>query len=118
MTTIETNRLIAQFMGLTWIEKGDYDFPTGHYEKGEDWYGADFVNYNTSWDWLMPVVEKIENDTPIYINICENCCIIDTAEDLRNPKDEPLIRVDADTKLEATYRAILEFINWYKKASA
>ena len=38
------NKLIAEFMGKEIYQK---------YHKS---------NYHTSWDWLMPVVEKIEND--------------------------------------------------------
>jgi len=31
-------------------------------ENAQHFYTPDEMKYHTSWDWLMPVVEKIEND--------------------------------------------------------
>ena len=60
MNTQENNKLIAEFMGLVkssyrnmyWTEKAKEGFGEG-----------ELVNllYHTSWDWLMPVLEKIKN---------------------------------------------------------
>ena len=59
---MKNNKLIAEFMGLS-IKEGvcyytdaDDMFPMG-IEVEEP-----YLPYHTSWDWLMPVVEKIEND--------------------------------------------------------
>ena len=59
---MQDNKLIAEFMGLS-IKEGvcyytdaDDMFPMG-IEVEEP-----YLPYHTSWDWLMPVVEKIEND--------------------------------------------------------
>ena len=58
---MNNNKLIAEFMGLS-IKEGvcyytdaDDMFPMG-IEVEEP-----YLPYHTSWDWLMPVVEKIEN---------------------------------------------------------
>lgn len=59
----EANSMIAEFMGcLIYREEGkvkrtavDWDFPG---RCGEYCYIAD-LQYNTSWDWLIPVVQKI-----------------------------------------------------------
>tara|TARA_R110000782_G_scaffold255356_1_gene344128 strand:+ start:1281 stop:1583 length:303 start_codon:yes stop_codon:yes gene_type:complete len=58
----DNNKLIAEFMGLS-IKEGvcyytdaDDMFPMG-IEVEEP-----YLPYHTSWDWLMPVIEKIEND--------------------------------------------------------
>ena len=60
MKTIENNKLIAEFMGLS-IKEGvcyytdeDDMFPMG-IEVEEP-----YLPYDDSWDWLMPVVERIE----------------------------------------------------------
>ena len=59
---MKNNKLIAEFMGLS-IKEGvcyytdaDDMFPMG-IEVEEP-----YLPYHTSWDWLMPVIEKIEND--------------------------------------------------------
>lgn len=73
--------------------------------------------FETSWDWLMPVVEKIEN-TPVierpgseYIfTIDKGICII--SEDGENPVIECQ---RFDTRIENTYRCIVNFIKWHNE---
>ena len=55
---MENNRLIAEFMGLRTNSYGDYNID-------KDVMGFDMIvcsladtKFHTSWDWLMPVVEK------------------------------------------------------------
>ena len=55
------NKLIALFMGL------EEDGVDGYLVDMDKDYGYQIIHescflYNSSWDWLMPVVEKIEND--------------------------------------------------------
>ena len=60
----EENKLIAEFMG--W--KVDKSISSAHFKKtggyhltnGTRTMASDQLQYHTSWDWLMPVVEKIE----------------------------------------------------------
>tara|TARA_R110000803_G_scaffold34150_1_gene74734 strand:+ start:154 stop:486 length:333 start_codon:yes stop_codon:yes gene_type:complete len=63
------------------------------------------MQYKYSWDWLMPVVEKIEElDCFSYmVEIRQGMCFIDGLG----------IEVQGDTKLIATYKAVLQFINQY-----
>lgn len=50
------NKLIAEFMGHEPIVRGD----DVYYELNEiRLTSADDLRYHTSWDWLMPVIEKI-----------------------------------------------------------
>jgi hypothetical protein len=55
------NKLIAEFMGMTahHQDKGCMIFmtPQGH----NDIVYVNDLEYHTSWDWLMPVVEKIDD---------------------------------------------------------
>ena len=63
--------------------------------------------YNFSWDWLMPVVEKIESLG--YDFSIDNCYvrIWDGGQsDFEMTFSEP-------TKLLTTYFAVIEFIKWY-----
>ena len=55
------NKLIAEFMGFTKDSKDLY-LIDDYNLRGEDEYQATYVSemkFHTSWDWLMPVVEKI-----------------------------------------------------------
>ena len=57
----KNNKLIALFMGL------EEDGVDGYLVDMDKDYGYQIIHescflYNSSWDWLMPVVEKIEND--------------------------------------------------------
>jgi len=51
------NKLIAEFMGLQ-FSKGEYYRPL--YNSG-DWIPENELQYHTSWDWLMPVIEEIDH---------------------------------------------------------
>ena len=63
------NELIAEFMGAVGTPKynptewdvyitGCLDVDSDD-EKAQHFYTPDEMKYDTSWDWLMPVVEKI-----------------------------------------------------------
>ena len=51
---MKNNKLIAEFMQESSEGFNLYDYNGCHYKVGE-------LMFHTSWDWLMPVVEKIEN---------------------------------------------------------
>jgi hypothetical protein len=52
---MKDNKLIAEFMGDTF-----YPEPQHWYDSHGSFIG-DTLKYHTSWDWLMPVVRKIED---------------------------------------------------------
>ena len=54
MNTQENNKLIADFMGLELTTDGISDL---YYTK--DKRLKQIEKYHTSWDWLMPVLKKI-----------------------------------------------------------
>lgn len=112
MDTLEGNKLIAEFMGQSYIAdslKGSSNAPT-----------FSELKFHTSWDWLMPVIEKIEDFYNIDGKELEFQCV--TYEDEvkiiakhPNKKWEVIVEVPADGsgKKENTYKAALEFIQWY-----
>jgi len=51
---MKDNKLIAEFMELE-VNNGLYCYTTAM-----DDYKTDTLYFDSSWDWLMPVVEKIE----------------------------------------------------------
>ena len=103
------NELIAEFMDVDQV-----DIDQAYNDYGE-------LRYHTSWDWLMPVVEKIEsfqdgNDGDsmrghLYnFRIEQNFVYILDGESM-----DVIIEMNGDNKLDATYQAVVEFINQYNK---
>ena len=50
----KSNKLIAEFMQKGSEGLGLYDYNGKHYKLYE-------LKFHTSWDWLMPVIEKIQD---------------------------------------------------------
>jgi hypothetical protein len=117
---IEGNKLIAEFMGG--FQKEDQMYIPDH---EAECYKANCLAYDSSWDWLMPVVEKIENlSTPLKTgdNFYFRMIIIkDTVyieqRNSRLSKWEPMIYLTDTkrTKIKAVWLALVEFIKWYNE---
>ena len=111
---MENNRLIAEFMGLRTNSYGDYNID-------KDVMGFDMIvcsladtKFHTSWDWLMPVVEKIEEDDEVDVNILLNGTRIfkwRTDTDIVNN----VAQISFDKKIEHVYNAVVEFIKEHNK---
>jgi hypothetical protein len=86
---MKNNELIAEFMGE--LMPVYWQFP------------SDF-KYDTSWDELMPVVEKIEY-VGFHVLIEQNYCRIGEELDIRV--------WTVNQKIEAVYNAVVQFIKWY-----
>ena len=115
---INGNKLIAKFMGgefkedlpYTWTDSGWVKTPANDNKTIAQDY--DF-KYHNSWEWIMPVVEKIELLTGNF-RIVNNIAIIDGNDEDGAIKDfdEKIIGED---KFEATYKMVVKFIEWYNK---
>lgn len=108
--------MIAEFMGHT-ENKQNGVWNTFCPFEGEG-HHIETMKYHWSWDWLMPVVEKIENleyknregrFSVNSVNFEENytAFVVDF--------DEGLIQVEGETKFEATYQAVFQFIEWHNE---
>ena len=89
MNTTENNKIIAEFMGIIPNEAGVY-----HVSKHKG-YSLENLLYHTSWDWLMPVVEKIEQ----------------VHEDV----PQELINLSLFSTIDEVYKAVVEFIKQYNQ---
>jgi endonuclease IV len=107
---MKDNRLIAEFMGLFDEISLDED------SKEKVMKGiTEYSKYHTSWDWLMPVVERI-NDTERYEVCIGNChCHVTDIENDNYKVRALTLSLQGKTTIEATYLAVVEFINWYNK---
>jgi hypothetical protein len=96
---MKENKLIAEFMGVEdHQEMGEYVTP----------------NYNTSWNWLLPVVEKIES-LGYEVQIRKFDCIIFQLLDTLEYKPVIGSISSASGKMDSTYIAVVEFIKEYNK---
>lgn len=114
---IKNNRLIAEFMGGVinpkWRDVVTYKFeiaPTPH--SAYNW-ALEEMEYRISWDWLMPVVERIHSHTDAWVTIryCE-CEIFDS---IAPERFEKIVfnEENSENTLNAIYQAIVKFIEWH-----
>ena len=127
---LENGRLIADFMECQKVDLGDgrwdeYRIPENAYDETDnsvDTFNLQSLEYHQSWDWLMPVVDKIESlDMNKEKYILES--IGNQAEFIlygSNPKgsyhNEPTFDdYEEDDKFTAIYMAVVRFIHWNNK---
>lgn len=79
------------------------------------------LKFNTSWDWLMPVIERIEfldYDTIIFrnrVNEENNLSYGFHIKKYNTAYVEAIIKEWGDTKIETVYKGVIKFIKWYNK---
>ena len=92
MENLENNKLIAEFMGY---EAYEY---RGHtmFIFDEDNHRTELdLHYHTSWDWIMPVVEKVEQ--------------------VHEGVPEELINLSLFSTIDEVYNAVVEFVKQQNK---
>jgi hypothetical protein len=114
---LEGNKLIAEFMGGAYNKQND-DFmfvlgncPTKHASCIWD---SILLQYDASWEWLMPVVEKIGALPNINVNISsfDGCNIYD--DDYKNTAKGMRIFAKGDL-IKSVWLAVVEFIKWFNQ---
>ena len=107
------NNLLADFMGATFnietLNKGEIWLPQHgvcKYKTVELGKGK-ILEYHKSWNWLMPVVQKIKSIDESEFNYHVN-----NMTKFRLQK-ESLLSMTIDTDLLTLYSQIVDFIKWY-----
>ena len=124
-TVDDKNKLIAEFLGAKPNIKGEYDLWSTtdlnsiFQDDGDPYVETRHSNYfgkemlfNTSWDWLMPVVEKIENFGFEFL------IVEDRVKIAHNTDHSIEVIIDFTSgrrKIETVYQALVEFIKWYNE---
>ncbi len=124
---IEGNKIIAEFMGgklflPKWeiIQGGNqeyYQIPSGYNNDGlhHNFHNEvpDSLKYHSSWDWLMPVVGKIESVGWTVI-IHKGLCYI-LSDNYPNTQEEFANKSNNDKidKLELCWCTVVDFIKWH-----
>lgn len=109
--SMEYNRTIADFMNLC-------KHPSGNYITDKGVLHPNDLGYHYSWDWLMPVVERINSiKHPVYLygsHIQRSCTVFQLGVD---DSDSRLVS-NSDVVLsliDITYKSVVEFVKWYNE---
>ncbi len=102
---MKDNKLIAEFMGLP-KEKVGLKQEVIYGLNQDDWYTSDNLNYHLSWDWLMPVIQKVNevsgyndyNTDRLHIQRVLDDCISENA-----------------VGIDEVHKAVVEFIKKYNR---
>ena len=99
MRTQENNKMIAEFMGMKYSDKRSFN-------DGEWTHSIKSLSkFETSWDWLIPVVNKIRSfDCEFDI---EQIGVFDW--------DDEISHYEFD--LDLTYNAVVEFIKQHNEST-
>jgi|SRR6478752_5426165 len=123
MTTEEGNKIIAEFMGAYYDNMlGKFRIELNPFPNFMWTASLDEIKYHSSWDWLMPVVEKINAldslrnevawaDT-YYINDYNR--VVEYGK-YRKWSKRVWRKSHTEPKINAVWLAVIEFINWYNK---
>ena len=85
---MKDNKLIAEFMGLDSFKDSLASLHQGKINVDVDVYEQ--AQYHTSWDWLMPVVDKIEQ--------------------VNEGVPEQMLHVSLYSTIDEVYNSVVEFI--------
>lgn len=116
---LEMNKLIADF------DEFEFIIPDNEFGEPPIPFPIDKLKYDSSYEWIMPVIEKIEKlgfkvligfDT--YCGIIKNQKLIDestlkfeSTELVSEPSKS--YTKSADTKIHGVYLAVIKFVKWY-----
>lgn len=97
---MKENELIAEFMGVVF-----HDDENQYYDDNGLYIGEE-LQYHKSWDWLMLVVDEIED---------MGCEVVMTNGECTISADGYHAKTFGKSRRSATYDAVVEFIEWYNK---
>ncbi len=116
------NKTIAEFMDADIL----YLPPTGMYQNRSisdkcsryeelviKYKYKAILKYHSSWDWLMPVVEKITKIDSNFILLIGNVGAAAKFESQAPEKD--VWPYHGDKAINATYKAVVNFIKWHNE---
>lgn len=117
MDAVTGNKLIAIFMGM--IEEKD-----GRLRFGNEWHEtldpSYQLYYNTEWNHLIPVVEKIEqweDGVCSFFIVSTECDIAFSSKNDSEGEDfyAPNFAKKAGSKITSTWQSVVHFIQWYNQ---
>ncbi len=113
---LDCNKMIAEFMGVMpikgWCDGYALNKAGLPFNYGAMGNGTSDLKFHSSWDWLMPVVEKIEGlddnegEFDCHFEILRDGCLVIAWH------GETIIEIYGNTKIESVWLAVVEFIKW------
>lgn len=110
MTTLEGNKLIANFMEYNIIFDDGVHGVIGFNDETQPWYCDGLScglyehskSFHSSWDWLMPVVRKI-------VEYCTN----ENEEAFMSDQYSSILDTIPLAVIEDAWKVVVEFIEYY-----
>lgn len=102
------NDLLARFMGYVYVPKAGPEGEWHHENNGGITLLPNELQYDTSWDQLMPVVEKFDELNPP--DECDGN-LVDERELLS--LQEELRALSITSPLSIVYQTLVNAVNWY-----
>lgn len=119
---LEGNEIIANFW-CGWKLGELFKYPT---HGGQGYVAPDELKFHSSWDWLMPVVEKIEEAADYLWNTFEDCEPLELNFDIWGNKFEltdsetgwipfPICDDKNKAPIQNAWTLMVSFIGWYNE---
>ena len=113
-TVEENNKLIIDFLEVEYSSNDDtYFLPSFGFMNVRGEFQTDFtigkLKFHSDWNWLMEVVEKINNTGRFEVVIQKRFCYIS------DESNELTLSCPASSTFKAVYQAVVEFINFYNQ---
>lgn len=118
---LENNKLMAKFLGAKQYDETD-DFI--YFDETNNIFSNDTISlknlkFNTDWNWLMEVVEKIENWEGEQFYIIHSMSFNKRSISIKTESNRVFKNIEIfynkGEKIQATYKACAEFIKWYNE---
>lgn len=113
-TIVENNKLLAEFMGFVFTQDNKANPP----KIIAPYPPIECFKYHTDWNWIMEVVEKIEqsNDIIEFTIFGDSRKYYQTIiKQYKETERITIVNIECKTKLETVYNACVEFVKWYNK---
>lgn len=112
---IKGNKLIAEFMD----EGGEpnyynFSFTKDQFRTGLHHKQTAKLIFHDSWNWLMPVVEKIAQHYDVRITWMPTAIDV-TYIDRPDTEDDEVTSHGGDTAFNNTYKCVVRFIEWHNE---
>lgn len=103
------NILVALFLG-GWKHDKYFVIETPFFKSlGGCIFAPSELKFDTDWNWLMEVVEKVCLVCGYEVEIKTNSCYIQTINGSYSST------IQGENRIDATYKSIISFIKWYNE---
>ncbi len=111
MSTTDNNKLLAEFMGKKELITESQFLAMEH--KAHNPTIIEYLRYDTDWNWLMQVVEKIEDIESIDVDILSHGTRIYEWRSGGRVIADNCADISFNKKIEHTYDSVIKFVKWY-----